>query len=50
MVSGNLQHQVGYQKELEEIPSGAQPQPVALEPGENEVPILPSSYLSESNN
>lgn len=47
MVSGNLQHQVGYQKELEEIPSGAQPQPVALEPGENEVPILPSSYLSE---
>ena len=47
MVSGNIQHQVGHQLELEEIPSGAQPQPVALEPGENEVPILPSSYMSD---
>ena len=47
MVSGDIQHQVGHEVTLEEIPSGAQPQPVALEPGENQVPILPSSYLSD---
>ena len=47
MVSGDIQHQVGHEVTLEEIPSGAQPQPVALEPGENEVPILPSSYISD---
>ena len=47
MVSGNIQHQVGHEVTLEEIPSGAQPQPVAYEPGENQVPILPSSYISD---
>ncbi len=47
MVSGNIQHQVGHEIELEEIPSGAQPQPVAIEPGENPVPLLPSSYVSD---
>jgi hypothetical protein len=47
MVSGDIQHQVGHEVTLEQIPSGAQPQPVALEPGENEVPILPSSYISD---
>jgi len=47
MVSGDIQHQVGHEVTLEQIPSGAQPQPVALEPGENQVPILPSSYLSD---
>ncbi|HCM59512.1 MAG TPA: hypothetical protein DIS74_03905 [Bacteroidales bacterium] len=47
MMSGDIQHQVGHEVTLEEIPSGAQPQPVALEPGENEVPILPSSYISD---
>jgi outer membrane receptor protein involved in Fe transport len=47
MVSGNIQHQVGHEVTMEEIPSGAQPQPVAYEPGENQVPILPSSYISD---
>ncbi len=47
MLSGDIQHQVGHEVTLEEIPSGAQPQPVALEPGENQVPILPSSYISD---
>lgn len=47
MVSGDIQHQVGHEVTLEQIPSGAQPQPVALEPGENQVPILPSSYISD---
>jgi hypothetical protein len=47
MVSGDVQHQVGHEVTLEEIPSGAQPQPVAVEPGENQVPILPSSYISD---
>ncbi|MRR19252.1 hypothetical protein EG827_03575 [bacterium] len=47
MLSGDIQHQVGHEVTLEEIPSGAQPQPVALEPGENEAPILPSSYISD---
>lgn len=47
MVSGDIQHQVGHEVTLEEIPSGAQPQPVALEPGENQVPVLPSSYISD---
>ena len=47
MISGDIQHQVGHEVKLQEIPSGAQPQPVALEPGENQVPILPSSYLSD---
>jgi hypothetical protein len=47
MVSGNIQHQVGHEVTMEEIPSGLQPQPVAYEPGENQVPILPSSYLSD---
>ncbi len=47
MLSGDFQHQVGHEVTLEEIPSGAQPQPVALEPGENQVPILPSSYISD---
>ena len=47
MVSGDVQHQVGHELTLEQIPSGAQPQPIALEPGENEVPILPSSYISD---
>jgi hypothetical protein len=47
MVSGDVQHQVGNEVKLKEIPSGLQPQPVALEPGENQVPVLPSSYLSE---
>ncbi len=47
MVSGNIQHQVGHEVTMEEIPSGLQPQPVAFEPGENQVPILPSSYISD---
>ena len=47
MVSGDIQHQVGHEVTLEQIPSGAQPQPVALEPGENQVPILPASYISD---
>ncbi|MCA1740890.1 MAG: TonB-dependent receptor, partial [Bacteroidales bacterium] len=47
MVAGNIQHQVGHEVTLEQIPSGAQPQPVALVPGENQVPILPSSYISD---
>lgn len=47
MLSGDIQHQVGHEVTLEQIPSGAQPQPVALEPGENQVPILPSSYISD---
>lgn len=47
MVSGDIQHQVGHEVTLEKIPSGAQPQPVALEPGENQVPVLPSSYISD---
>lgn len=47
MVSGDIQHQVGHEVTLEQIPSGAQPQPVAFEPGENQVPILPSSYISD---
>lgn len=47
MVSGNIQHQVGHEVTMEEIPSGAQPQPMAYEPGENQVPILPSSYISD---
>jgi outer membrane receptor protein involved in Fe transport len=47
MFSSDIQHQVGHEVDLEQIPSGAQPQPIALEPGENEVPILPSSYLSD---
>ncbi len=38
---------MGHEVTLEQIPSGAQPQPVALEPGENQVPILPSSYISD---
>jgi hypothetical protein len=47
LLSGDIQHQVGSEVTLQEIPSGAQPQPVALEPGENQVPILPSSYISD---
>ncbi|MDT8374095.1 MAG: TonB-dependent receptor [Bacteroidales bacterium] len=47
MVSGNIQHQVGHEVTMEEIPSGAQPQPIAYESGENQVPILPSSYISD---
>jgi len=47
VVSGDIQHQVGHEVTMEEIPSGAQPQPVAYEPGENQVPILPSSYISD---
>lgn len=47
MLSGDIQHQVGHEVTMEEIPSGAQPQPVAYEPGENQVPILPSSYISD---
>jgi len=46
VVSGSLQHQVGKETTLKEIPTGAQPQPIALEEGENEVPLLPSSYMS----
>lgn len=47
MLSGNFQHQVGHEIDLVQIPSGAQPQPVAIVAGENEVPFLPSSYISD---
>ncbi len=47
MLSADIQNQTGHEVKLKEIPSGAQPQPVALEPGENPVPMLPSSYISD---
>lgn len=46
ILSGNIQHQVGTEITSKSVPSGAQPQPIATEPGENVVPFLPTSYMS----
>ena len=45
-VSGNLQHQVGHEIDLESL-NGPMPQPTSLVAGEHETQYLPSIYISD---
>lgn len=47
LISGNLQHQVSHEVEIESSSLGMSPQPVSYVSGELEAPILPSEYLSD---
>jgi hypothetical protein len=47
MLAGNAQHQIGREIDFENNSAGISPQPISLISGEFEVPILPSTYISD---